>query len=395
MMNSDFCLPADFQKACDRHWSSRRRQDRKAELLACLSTEKSAEAAGLLETLKSSEDKQTLNIASQKLRSLAAQSIEALQAAVKSADLLSTVGADAASLREQLRYGLLMTEYIRDRVAAPWIDAGDIENACTKIGVQKGDILLVHSSYSKLGHVIGGAQAVVDGLIAAVGPEGTVVMPTLSQENFEHAYEEWRLDRPSDVGFLTEFFRKLPGAERSNQQTHSVAAIGRLAHELTKEHTAYGPRYCLFGDYAFSHSSPWQKMYDLGGKVLFLGAIAATNTYKHFIECSQVERRLDAVRDPKLRQELIDGLWKYEEYDRVVAGDKSKACPMYNSMAVTAVLDEKGFVSHGKLGDADLLFMDIQTMVRETTRILESDLARWYPEAEVAWFRKADSCAGQ
>ena len=35
--------------------------------------------------------------------------------------------------------------------------------------------------------------------------------------------------------------------------------------------------------------------------------------------------------------------------------------------------------------------MDIQTMVREITRILESDLARWYPENVVRWFDRADA----
>lgn len=394
-MKTESFIPSDLNKAVAKHWNSHRRTDRKNELLSFFERKDVNEVNSLLDTLKRSEDKLECNQAADKLRLIASDSIQALRESVRAIDLIGAVGGDTSAIREQFQDTLLKIEYIRDRVAAPWVDAADIEKAVTETGVQKGDILLVHSSYSKLGHVIGGAQAVIDGLRNALGENGTLVMPTLSQENFTHAYEEWSLDRPSDVGFLTEYFRKLPGVDRSNQETHSVAALGKYAYELTKDHCAYGPRVCLFGEYAFGHSSPWQKMYDLGGKVLFLGALSRTNTYKHFIECNQIERRLEAVKDPVLRQELIDGLWKYEEYDRVIAGETCKALIMYDSAEAISELDKEGYVSHGKVGDADLLFMDIQTMVREITRILESDLGRWYKGTELEWFKKADSYAGR
>ena len=340
-----------------------------------------SEAEALFAVLNTSEDKAELDRASGKLRALADQAIDGLR---RAAAILPARSEEAEKL-------LKAFIYIRERIAAPWIDRGDIAKAVTGMGVREGQILLVHSSYTRLGHVIGGAQAVVDGLLDAVGPEGTLVMPTLSQKNFETAYRDWTPDRPSDVGYLTEFFRKLPGVERSDQATHSVAAFGKLAHELTKEHGAYGPRLCLFGVTAFSHSSPWQKMYDIGGKVLFLGAKANTNTFKHLIECCQVERRLDAIEDPAIRAELADGLWTFDDYSKVVAGETYKAWPMYKSIPVTEVLDAEGYVNHGKVGDAELLCMDIQTMVREVTRILESDLARWYPDNVVRWFNRADA----
>ena len=138
----------------------------------------------------------------------------------------------------------------------------DIKTALSSLGIVSGDTVLAHSSMKSFGHVCGGPDTVIDVFLETVGASGTVVMPTLSQKNWETVYEDWHMDRPSDVGLLTEVFRKRPNALRSNQAPHSVAAIGPKAEELTKEHTAFGPRVGPFGDYPFSKSSPWQKMYE-------------------------------------------------------------------------------------------------------------------------------------
>jgi len=52
-----------------------------------------------------------------------------------------------------------------------------------KLGVVNGDILLIHSSLSSMGWVIGGAEAVVLALLQAVGENGTLVMPAQTMTN--------------------------------------------------------------------------------------------------------------------------------------------------------------------------------------------------------------------
>lgn len=49
-----------------------------------------------------------------------------------------------------------------------------------RLGLGPGAVALVHSSLSRLGHVVGGAEAVVDALLEAVSPGGTVLFPTLT-----------------------------------------------------------------------------------------------------------------------------------------------------------------------------------------------------------------------
>ena len=46
-------------------------------------------------------------------------------------------------------------------------------------GIQKGDIVLMHSALSSIGPVEGGADAVIDAVLDAVGEEGTFAVSIL------------------------------------------------------------------------------------------------------------------------------------------------------------------------------------------------------------------------
>lgn len=145
-------------------------------------------------------------------------------------------------------------------------------------GIQKGDTILVHSSMKSLGgEVDGGYAAVIDAFLAALGPNGTLMMPALSYETVtkQHPYFSVR-KTPTCVGKLTEAFRTTPGVLRSVHPTHSVCAAGKLAEELTKDHildrTPVGP------------NSPFRRMMAYGGKILMLGCGLAHNTFMHGVE---------------------------------------------------------------------------------------------------------------
>ena len=61
-----------------------------------------------------------------------------------------------------------------------------------KLGVNRGDILLVHSSLSSLGWVCGGAQSVITAIMDVLGNEGTLIMPSHSGDWTNP--EEWEND---------------------------------------------------------------------------------------------------------------------------------------------------------------------------------------------------------
>jgi len=109
-----------------------------------------------------------------------------------------------------------------------------LTQALACFGIEKDSILLVHSSLKALGQIEGGAQTVIAALEETVC-DGTLVMPTLSQQNWETVFEDWHMDRPSDVGYITECFRKQKGSLRSDDPTHSVAARGKHAARIVGE----------------------------------------------------------------------------------------------------------------------------------------------------------------
>jgi len=149
--------------------------------------------------------------------------------------------------------------------------------ALTALGIQKGQLLMVHSSLRSLGQVEGGAASVIEALERSVGPDGTLMMPGLSYESVtrEQPYFSQR-ETPVCVGVIPETFRKSPGVVRSLHPTHSVCAWGRRARELTAAHgldtTPVGA------------NSPFRRLAQEGGRILMLGCGLRPNTFMHGVE---------------------------------------------------------------------------------------------------------------
>ena len=130
--------------------------------------------------------------------------------------------------------------------------AGDLR----RLGLESGDIVLVHSSLSSLGWVCGGAVAVVRALLDTVGPGGTAVVPTQTGDNSDPKHWQhppvprswWPVIRehmpafdpavtPSrGMGVIPEVVRTWPGAVRSDHPHTSFAAVGPAAAELMAGH---------------------------------------------------------------------------------------------------------------------------------------------------------------
>lgn len=262
------------------------------------------------------------------------------------------------------------------------ITASHISDALKTLEIQEGTVLLVHSSLKSLGPVEGGADGVIAGLETVIGKEGTLVMPTLCQKDFLNSYKTWYRDKPSDVGYLTEYFRKQPYVYRSDHPTHSVAARGKLAYELTCEHSAFGPHLCPFGEYAFADSSPWLKMYRHGATILFIGVSLMYNTMKHTVEARYVENLLSQVSDAQKREALKQEVAVFGHFTGV------EIWPMYDGQRMHAALDEAGLIRKARCGEAQLYCVDMKDSCDAAYRLLSESPETWCNEATWDWIQR-------
>jgi aminoglycoside 3-N-acetyltransferase len=167
---------------------------------------------------------------------------------------------------------------------ARWRRACDAEGllaSLRRLGLREGDVVLVHSSFDRFEGFTGKPTEVIGALQQAVGPKGAVLMPTIPFTGTAVAYvrEHPVFDvrrTPSRMGILSELFRRMPGVLRSVHPTHSVAAWGEPARGLIADHhRAATP--CGRG-------TPYHRLIEVGGRVLFLGTGIEPMTLFHAAE---------------------------------------------------------------------------------------------------------------
>ncbi len=158
----------------------------------------------------------------------------------------------------------------------PHVTREDILVGLREVGLGEGDVVLVHSSLSRFGQVEGGADAVIDALLEAVGESGTVVVPTFTW-GAHHKAERATLDIRNtsckgEMGIIPETFRLRPEARRSRHICHSVAAIGPQTEAV------------MGGPSSFGEGSTFHALYDLDAWCLLLGVEFSSCTELHAVE---------------------------------------------------------------------------------------------------------------
>jgi len=170
------------------------------------------------------------------------------------------------------------------RHSAPHVTRAALAAGLARLGIAQGETLFIHSSLKSLGYVEGGAQAVIRALQDAVGPQGTLLLPTYylpgGTVRATCAMPDYVFDprrHGTHMGRLPEAFLASAGVRRSIHPTHSVSAWGRHAAGLTEAHHR--------APSIFGMDSPWQRFIGCDhAKVLGLGISMGPVTFYHALE---------------------------------------------------------------------------------------------------------------
>jgi aminoglycoside 3-N-acetyltransferase len=178
----------------------------------------------------------------------------------------------------------------------------------------------------KVGHILGGADTVLDALRDTVGASGTVLAYTDWESEDAGMLPESLHDQlppfdpkasrsARDNGWFPEMLRTTPGALRSASLGASVAALGGRAEWFVADHAL---------DYGYGPRSPFGKLVAAGGKVLMLGAPLDTMTLLHHAEhlANIPNKRVIRFREPMLVDRRVVWRWieEFNTSEPVVAG---------------------------------------------------------------------------
>lgn len=261
-----------------------------------------------------------------------------------------------------------------------------LKDQLESMGLKGDETILIHSSMKAIGAVDGGADTVLDAWMEYF-KDGLLLLPT-------HTWKTVNADNPvynpyttpSCVGLLTNMFMKRDGVIRSLHPTHSMSGYGKNAAE-----------YLAGEEYNNTPCTPggcYDRLKEVGGKVLLVGVGHERNTYIHSVEeVLNVPNRLSDMPMELVTelQEESNNSGKLPPYNRDDGWKKHTDNKLYRKVYVrkhynakqphisedfvklNQIFLDSGVVRKVKFGDADSLLCDAKGMFNIVRQVIAPD----------------------
>lgn len=245
------------------------------------------------------------------------------------------------------------------------------------LGVPTGAVLIVHTAFSRIRPVAGGPLGFIDALREAIGPDGTLVMPSFADDD-DHVFDP-RTSPCRGMGVVADTFRQQPGVLRTDSP-HAFAAVGPHAAALTRPQPV---------DVPHGPDSPVGRARELDALVLLAGVGHDANTTLHLAEhLAGVRYRL-----PSSALVLQEGRPVRVEY-----GEPDHCCQGFAKM--DGWLEAAGLQRRGPLGHGEARLMRSRDVVEvAVARLREQETVFLHPrgaceECDAAWASLPDGGTG-
>lgn len=226
----------------------------------------------------------------------------------------------------------------------------ELANQLRALGVEPGGVLLVHTSFRAVRPVEGGPLGLIEALRQAVGPQGTLAMPSWTGSDDE-VFDPASTPASPDLGIVADTFWRQPGTLRSDHP-FACAASGPHAGRITADPLPLPPH---------RPESPVGRVHDLDGQVLLLGIGHEEDTTLHLAEL----RAGVSYRVPK-HCTVVES-WPI----RVEYGENDHCCQLF--ALADGWLREAGLQSEGPVGHAHARLARSRDIVRVATERLRAD----------------------
>ncbi len=240
-----------------------------------------------------------------------------------------------------------------------------IKATLKKLGIKKGDKIIVHSSLSSIGYVKGGARAVCEALMELIGNQGILMMPSFNQgvifEKNPKAYFS-PPETPTIDGAIPDTFWRMKGVYRSLNPTHSFAVWGKDAIEFVKDHHKV---------LTMGTNSPLHLLEKQGGKIVLIDTPSA-NTFHHVVEMTNNVPCL-GKRTEEYPVKLPSGKFvKVRTW-----GWRNGTCEITDKAVYFDYMLKHNLLKKGKLGNASVYVLDMKVCRKVIENFLKGKIKRY------------------
>jgi aminoglycoside 3-N-acetyltransferase len=229
-----------------------------------------------------------------------------------------------------------------------------------RIGLTKGDTLLIHSSFKSFGGINGGPQTVVDALISVLGDEGTLIVPRF---NFDFSSDGTMWDvrsTPSHMGIISEFVRKDPRSRKVFHPIYPFSIIGKHADELVKHRYKGG----------YGKDSIFNQLLILDAKIIQIDKVYKSTTLIHHVE---EMLKVDYKYYKNFTGDVIDENGKkYKDTFNLYVRDWEKGY-VTDVIPIGKILENKGVMKIDKIGDATIWHMKAKDVYQCTANAIKNN----------------------
>jgi aminoglycoside N3'-acetyltransferase len=219
------------------------------------------------------------------------------------------------------------------------VSKGGLTQQLRALGVRRSGVLLVHTSFRNVRPVEGGPEGLIAALAEALGPAGTLAMPSATGDD-DVAFDPATTDNRDDLGVVADLFWRMPGVIRS-PHFDAVAARGPKAEWITGGPFVLPPA---------GQGSAIDRICELNGQILLLGVTQHANTMLHLAEL---------LGGAPYRSDFhyIDAQGHEVHY-----GENDSCCEKFE--LVDDWLRAEGLLREGRVGHAEARLMEAKDLVR-------------------------------